>query len=70
MIGSPPSPFDENATVAELTPRVRLVIDGAAFRPADRNLFPVLKKICDDVHAVDFHPSAHTTRAGDHGLMS
>jgi 3-hexulose-6-phosphate synthase len=39
-----------------------LVIDGAAFRPADRNLFPVLKKICDDVHAVDFHPSAHTTR--------
>jgi len=29
-----------------------LVIDGAAFRPADSNLFPTLKKICDEVHAV------------------
>jgi 3-hexulose-6-phosphate synthase len=29
-----------------------LVIDGAAFRPADRNLFPTLQKICDDIHAV------------------
>jgi len=29
-----------------------LVIDGAAFRPADQNLFPVLKRICDDIHAV------------------
>jgi 3-hexulose-6-phosphate synthase/6-phospho-3-hexuloisomerase len=28
-----------------------LVIDGAAFRPAD-NLFPVLKKICDDIHQI------------------
>jgi 3-hexulose-6-phosphate synthase/6-phospho-3-hexuloisomerase len=27
-----------------------LVIDGAAFRPADTNLFSVLKKICDDIH--------------------
>src|SRR5438445_6663796 len=27
-----------------------LVIDGAAFRPADRNLFPMLKKICDAIH--------------------
>jgi 3-hexulose-6-phosphate synthase len=27
-----------------------LVIDGAAFRPADNNLFSLLKKICDDVH--------------------
>jgi 3-hexulose-6-phosphate synthase len=27
-----------------------LVIDGASFRPADGNLFAVLKKICDDVH--------------------
>jgi 3-hexulose-6-phosphate synthase len=27
-----------------------LVIDGAAFRPADTELFPVLKKICDDIH--------------------
>ena len=29
-----------------------LVIDGAAFRPADANLFPTLKKICDEIHAV------------------
>lgn len=28
-----------------------LVIDGAAFRPADGNLLPVLKRICDEVHA-------------------
>lgn len=27
-----------------------LVIDGAAFRPADGNLFAVLKKICDAIH--------------------
>lgn len=27
-----------------------LVIDGAAFRPADGNLLSVLKKICDDIH--------------------
>jgi 3-hexulose-6-phosphate synthase/6-phospho-3-hexuloisomerase len=27
-----------------------LVIDGAAFRPADANLYPTLKRICDDVH--------------------
>ena len=27
-----------------------LVIDGASFRPASGNLFPVLKKICDEVH--------------------
>jgi 3-hexulose-6-phosphate synthase/6-phospho-3-hexuloisomerase len=27
-----------------------LVIDGAAFRPADRDLFPLLKRICDDIH--------------------
>jgi 3-hexulose-6-phosphate synthase/6-phospho-3-hexuloisomerase len=27
-----------------------LVIDGAAFRLADGNLFDVLKKVCDDVH--------------------
>jgi 3-hexulose-6-phosphate synthase/6-phospho-3-hexuloisomerase len=27
-----------------------LVIDGTAFRPADGNLFDVLKRICDDVH--------------------
>ena len=29
-----------------------LVIDGTAFRPADGNLFALLKKICDDVHRV------------------
>lgn len=29
-----------------------LVIDGAAFRPADGNLFDKLKQICDDVHRV------------------
>jgi 3-hexulose-6-phosphate synthase len=28
-----------------------LVIDGAAFKPADANLFPTLKRICDEVHA-------------------
>jgi 3-hexulose-6-phosphate synthase len=33
-----------------------LVIDGAAFRPADANLFPTLKKICDDIHAVTPSP--------------
>src|SRR5437899_1637986 len=27
-----------------------LVIDGAAFRPADADLFPTLKQICDDIH--------------------
>ncbi len=27
-----------------------LVIDGAAFKPADSNLYPTLKRICDDVH--------------------
>jgi 3-hexulose-6-phosphate synthase/6-phospho-3-hexuloisomerase len=29
-----------------------LVIDGAAFRPADSNLFPTLKKICNEIHAL------------------
>ena len=27
-----------------------LVIDGAAFRPASSDLFPVLRRICDDIH--------------------
>lgn len=27
-----------------------LVIDGAAFRPADADLFPTLRRICDEVH--------------------
>jgi 3-hexulose-6-phosphate synthase/6-phospho-3-hexuloisomerase len=29
-----------------------LVIDGAAFRPADRELFPVLRRICEDIKRV------------------
>jgi 3-hexulose-6-phosphate synthase len=29
-----------------------LVIDGAAFRPADTDLLPRLRKICQDIHAV------------------
>jgi 3-hexulose-6-phosphate synthase len=29
-----------------------LVIDGAAFRPADGNLYPTLRRICDEVHGV------------------
>lgn len=29
-----------------------LVIDGEAFRPADKDLGPVLKRICDDVHRI------------------
>jgi 3-hexulose-6-phosphate synthase/6-phospho-3-hexuloisomerase len=33
-----------------------LVIDGAAFRPADSNLFPLLRQICDDVHKVPLLP--------------
>jgi 3-hexulose-6-phosphate synthase/6-phospho-3-hexuloisomerase len=28
-----------------------LVIDGAAFRPADRELFPVLQRICREIKA-------------------
>lgn len=31
-----------------------LVIDGAAFRPADSNLFPVLKKIADDIRKTPY----------------
>jgi 3-hexulose-6-phosphate synthase len=31
-----------------------LVIDGAAFRPADNNLFPVLKKIADDIRRTPY----------------
>ena len=26
-----------------------LVIDGAAFRPADGNLYPTLRRICEDI---------------------
>src|SRR5206468_2474862 len=38
-----------------------LVIDGAAFRPADADLFSTLKKICDDIHR---------TAANDKSLLS
>jgi 3-hexulose-6-phosphate synthase len=31
-----------------------LVIDGAAFKPADANLFPTLKRICDDIRRTPF----------------
>jgi 3-hexulose-6-phosphate synthase len=31
-----------------------LVIDGAAFKPADANLFPVLKKITDDIRKTPY----------------
>jgi 3-hexulose-6-phosphate synthase/6-phospho-3-hexuloisomerase len=31
-----------------------LVIDGAAFRPADANLFPTLKRICDDIRRTPY----------------
>jgi 3-hexulose-6-phosphate synthase/6-phospho-3-hexuloisomerase len=33
-----------------------LVIDGAAFRPADSHLGPLLRRICDDVHATRIGP--------------
>ena len=36
-----------------------LVIDGAAFRPADSDLFPVLKKITDDIRKT---PHRHLSR--------
>ena len=29
-----------------------LVIDGAAFKPADRELFPVLQRICSEIRKV------------------
>lgn len=32
-----------------------LVIDGAAFRPADGNLYPTLRRICDEVHRTPYH---------------
>ena len=37
-----------------------LVIDGAAFRPADSDLFPVLKKIAEDIRKT---PYKHLSRA-------
>jgi 3-hexulose-6-phosphate synthase/6-phospho-3-hexuloisomerase len=35
-----------------------LVIDGAAFRPASSDLFPVLRRICDDVHCIPLRAAA------------
>ena len=31
-----------------------LVIDGAAFKPADANLYPTLKRICDDIRRTPY----------------
>jgi 3-hexulose-6-phosphate synthase len=42
-----------------------LVIDGAAFRPADRDLFPMLKKICDDIKSQVLFP--HGSRSAPRG---
>lgn len=43
-----------------------LVIDGAAFRPADGNLYSVLERICADVHRSEPAPSK-PPRGGDGG---
>lgn len=43
-----------------------LVIDGAAFRAADVNLFAVLKTVCDDVHRVSLAPPK-PPKGGDGG---
>jgi 3-hexulose-6-phosphate synthase/6-phospho-3-hexuloisomerase len=40
-----------------------LVIDGAAFRPADRDLFPLLKRICDDIHRAPYNDPRAAGRA-------
>ena len=37
-----------------------LVIDGAAFRPADADLFPVLKKIADDIRKTPYRNFSRT----------
>jgi 3-hexulose-6-phosphate synthase len=42
-----------------------LVIDGAAFRPASSDLFPVLKKICDDIHEIRLAPKSVTGAGRD-----
>ena len=41
-----------------------LVIDGAAFRPASSDLFPLLQRICSDIHQVPLGP-AHTSAPFD-----
>ena len=46
-----------------------LVIDGAAFRPADADLFPTLKRICDEVHRAPVgRPDEPGTANENHGL--
>jgi 3-hexulose-6-phosphate synthase len=42
-----------------------LVIDGAAFRPASLDLFPVLRKICDDIHEIRLAPKSVTGAGRD-----
>lgn len=37
-----------------------LVIDGAAFKPADKNLFPVLKKITEDIRKTPYNNFSRT----------
>jgi 3-hexulose-6-phosphate synthase/6-phospho-3-hexuloisomerase len=37
-----------------------LVIDGAAFRPADGNLFDILKKITDDIRKTPYRNFSRT----------
>ena len=37
-----------------------LVIDGAAFRPADGNLFQILKKITDDIRKTPYRNFSRT----------
>ena len=49
-----------------------LVIDGAAFRPASSDLFPVLRKICEDIHRTSIgssrRPRSERAPAADHDL--
>jgi 3-hexulose-6-phosphate synthase/6-phospho-3-hexuloisomerase len=40
-----------------------LVIDGAAFRPADRDLFPLLQRICGDIHRAPYNDPHAAGRA-------
>jgi 3-hexulose-6-phosphate synthase len=44
-----------------------LVIDGMAFRPASADLFPTLRRICDDIHRIPFRPfDSRTLAQGGH----
>lgn len=48
-----------------------LVIDGAAFRPADSNLFPLLRRICEDIHSTQYvDPRAAVVSPGDRDRAS